>query len=104
MNIKKAFLLQTATGPVVILTRYDSFKDAGLILALANRDIDKFEAHELPLSSVRAAYKEHFEHLATDPAISDELIVLDDEGDRVYRNVGLRELGRPIYYDHALLT
>ena len=99
MNIKKAFLLQTATGPVIILTRYNSLKDAGLIMALADRDIDKFEAHELPLPVVQFGYREHMTHLMTDPAESDELVVLDDDGKRVYNNINFREMGQPIYFD-----
>ena len=99
MNIQKAFLLQTATGPIIILTRYGSVADPCLISALAGRGIKKFEAHELPLSAVMDAYREHYGHLSTDPKVSDELIALDDEGERVYLNTHFKDFGPPVYYD-----
>ena len=102
MNIQKAFLLQTAAGPTIILTRNGSFKEPGLISALARNGRQKFEAHELPLSAVADAYREHYGHLSTDPKESDELIVLDNDGERVYNNIRFQDFGASIYYDHGI--
>ena len=102
MNIKKAFLLQTATGPVIALSRFESLNEQGLINALAKCGIKKFVAHELPLAAVQEAYCEHYQHLMTDPKESDELIILDGDGERVYNNIRLADLGKPVYFDNGL--
>ncbi len=102
MNIKKAFLIQTAAGPTIILTRYDSFREPGLISALARTGMQKFEAHEIPLKAVTEAYREHYSHLCTDPKENDELIVLDNDGERVYTNISFKDFGHPTYYDHGI--
>lgn len=102
MSIKKAFLIQTHTGPIVAVTRYESFKEPGLVAALALLGITKFVAHELPLASITEAYKEHYRHLMTDPKESDEFMVLDDDGERVYTNIRMQELGKPVYFDKII--
>ena len=101
MNIKKAFLLQTATGPIIVLTRYESLKEAAVVMALDRRGVKKFEAHELPLATVEAAYSAHYQHLLTDPKVNDELIVMDDDGKQVYNNITFRDFGKPVYYDNG---
>ena len=48
-----AFFLLTGSGPLVILSSYDSVEDRQLLRKLAIKGIDKFLAYELPLSLVK---------------------------------------------------
>ena len=52
----KAGLIFTGTGPMLILTTYESFKDPNLVAKLEVKGIKKFIACELPLEKVKAKY------------------------------------------------
>ncbi|MBK5101364.1 MAG: hypothetical protein JJE15_10290 [Desulfobacteraceae bacterium] len=52
----KAGLIFTGTGPILILTTYESFKDPNLVAKLEVKGIKKFIACELPLEKVKAKY------------------------------------------------
>lgn len=93
----KSFLICTYKGPVLVLSRFDSIQQPELLDRLSA--YGKFIAHEVPVEAVRDCYSVHFEHLLRDPKESDELIVLDGEGERVYTNVSFQTLGPPAYYE-----
>jgi hypothetical protein len=40
--------------------------------------------------------------IQTDPKESDEFIMLDDDGERVYTNIRKQEPGKPIYFDKVI--
>ena len=52
----KAFMLFTGSGPLVILTSHGSITEHRLVDKFRAKGIDKFIAHELPLSLARERY------------------------------------------------
>ncbi len=56
----KAGIIFTGTGPILILTTYESFKDPKLISKLEAKGIKKYIAAELPLDRVKRKYGNHY--------------------------------------------
>ncbi|MBT8407896.1 MAG: hypothetical protein KJP05_10595 [Deltaproteobacteria bacterium] len=52
----KAGLIFTGTGPILILTTYESFEDPKLVAKFDAKGIKKFIACDLPLEKVKARY------------------------------------------------
>ena len=46
----KAGIIFTGTGPILILTTFDSFENSKLVEKLATKGINKYIASELPLA------------------------------------------------------
>jgi hypothetical protein len=98
-KIMKAALVFAGSGPIVILTSYPSLSDAGLLRALKAHGVGKFIAYELSLDTVAARYGGHFQVVMNDARDSDDLRVLDVNGDRAFRLFRFSELGPPVMHD-----
>jgi hypothetical protein len=92
----KAALLVTGSGPLVIATSYGSLTDPGLIEKLRAKGIEKFIAYELPWNLVQERYGGHFVIAMRDLHETDDLRVLDFNGERAFRLFHLKELGAPV--------
>ena len=95
----KAGVIFTGTGPILILTTYESFKDPKLISKLDAKGIKKFIAAELPLESVRKKYGNHYNVVMGDLEQTDDLRVLDYNGYNVFHNFAFQEMGQPVYIE-----
>ncbi len=95
----KAALLLTGGGPLVIVTSHDSLTASPLLDKLEGKGIEKFIAYELPLSLVEERYGGHFPVVMRDLRESDDLRVVDFNGERAFRLFHLSELGAPILYE-----
>lgn len=95
----KIALLFTGGGLLVIATSHDSFTDPRLLAKLRAKGIEKFIAYELPVDLARQRYGGHFEVAMKDLHETDDLRVLDFNGERAFRLFHLRELGAPIMYE-----
>ncbi len=95
----KAGIIFTGTGPILVLTSYNSFTDPKLIEKLAAKGINKFVAYELPLDTVKKKYGNHFEVIIQDLRQEDDLRVLDYNGHNVFYNFSFEEMGNPIHYE-----
>ncbi len=95
----KTIMLLTGNGPLVILTSFDSVTEPALLKKLESKGIDKFAAHEIPLDLSRARYGAHFTVVEHDLHETDDLRVLDYNGDRAFRLFSFDELGPPILYE-----
>ena len=95
----KAGILFTGTGPILILTSYDSLKEPPLIEKLISKGIKKFIGYEVSLEDVKEKYGLHYKTVMGDLHQSDDLRVLDFDGHHVFYSFSFSELGEPIYYE-----
>ena len=96
----RAGIIFTGTGPILILTTYESFKDPKLISKLEAKGIKKYIAVELPLEKVQAKYGNQYTVVMGDLNQSDDLRVLDYNGYNVFYNFSFSEMGQPVYIEN----
>jgi hypothetical protein len=92
----KSLLLLTASGPLLILTSHESLRDQRLLEVLKQKGIGKFVAFEVPLSLAKERYGGHFQAVESNLHETDDLRVLDFNGQRVFQLFRFDELGSPI--------
>jgi hypothetical protein len=95
----KCAMLFTGSGPLVILTSHESLTSPALLEKLAAKGIDKFIAYEIPPETAQARYGGHFDVVIRDLHESDDLRVLDYNGERAFRLFRFDELRMPIMRD-----
>lgn len=95
----KSILLLTASGPLVILTSYASVTDRPLLERLGQKGIKKFVAFDIPIEIAKERYDGHFFVVAHDLHESDDLRILDLNGQRAFQLFRFSELGPPILHD-----
>jgi len=95
----KAYMLFTASGPILILSTYDVVHHPELLDEMASHGVSKFIAFELSLDKMKDKYGGHYERVRRDLHQTDDWRVLDESGDRIFLNVAFDELGEPIYYE-----
>jgi len=89
----KVFMLMTGSGPLVILTSHASIEDPEILEKLAAKGLDKFLSYEVPIELAKKRYGGHFSIAANDLHESDDLRVLDYNGERAFRLFSFEELG-----------
>jgi hypothetical protein len=94
-----ANVIFTGSGPILILTTFQSPQDPSFIEKLAAKGINKFIAYELPVSLVREKYGAHFEAIMHDVQQTDDLRVLDINGHSVFYNFSFADMGSPFMHD-----
>jgi hypothetical protein len=95
----KAGIFFTGTGPILILTSYNSLNDPKLVEKLALKGIKKYIAYEVREDLVKQRYGQHFNVILSDLKQADDLRVLDYDGHHVFYNFSLDEIGEPVYHD-----
>jgi len=98
----KAGILFTGSGPILILTSYESLGDPQLVEKLSVKGIKKYIAFEVSEQRVQERYGTKFNVIMGDLSQTDDLRVLDYDGHHVFYNFSLKELGDPIYCDSAV--
>ena len=93
------FFLFTGSGPLVILTSHGSVEDPALLRKLASKGIEKFLAYEIPLSLAKQRYAKHFDVVCQDLSQTDDLRVLDYNGQRALHLFTFGELGTPMAHE-----
>ena len=94
----KAGIIFTGTGPILILTTYESFGDDKLIEKLGLKGIKKFMAYEVPLDLVKQKYGQQFDAIMKDVKRTDDLRVLDFDGHKIFYSFSFTDLGET--YQH----
>ncbi len=89
----------TGTGPILLLTTYDSLDNPRLVEKLSAKGIKKYIAYEVSEDRVKELYGTHFNVILGDLKQSDDLRVLDYDGHHVFYNFSLKELGEPVFYE-----
>lgn len=97
----KAGIIFTGTGPILILTTYDSLADVKLIEKLSLKGIKKFMAYEVPVEVVKKKYGQQFDVIMKDVKQSDDLRVLDFDGHKVFYSFSFSDLGEPFQHEAA---
>lgn len=97
----KFAVLFTASGPIAILTSHQTLTEPALIEKFKSKGINKFIAYELPEELARERYGTHFHAVLRDVKESDDLRVLDFNGDRIFTLFRFSDLGQPIYHERA---
>ncbi len=97
----KAGLLLTGNGALVYLTSHAAFIDDPLIEKFKSKGITKFVAYEIPVEEARKRYGSHFEIVVRDLHDTDDLRILDYDGNRAFRMFSFDELGRPFKFEDA---
>ncbi|MCG7896154.1 MAG: cytosolic protein [Candidatus Thiodiazotropha endolucinida] len=95
----KTFMLITGSGPLMILTSHTSIEDSLILEKLAIKGIEKFIAYEVPYDLAKLRYGGHFNVVANDLHESDDLRVLDYNGERTFKLFSFAELGSPILHE-----
>ena len=95
----KAGILFTGTGPILILTTYESFTNSKFVEKLSAKGIKKFIAYEVSEDMVRQRYGMHLKVILGDLHQTDDLRVLDYNGHHVFNSFSLRELGEPVFHE-----
>jgi hypothetical protein len=91
----KAGIFFTGSGPILILTSYDSFEQPELVGKLGAKGIKKYIAREVPVDLVKQRYGQHFNVVLKDLNQSDDLRVLDIDGHNVLYSFSFKEMGEP---------
>ncbi len=89
----------TGTGPILILTTYESLDDSKIIEKLAAKGIKKFIGFEVPINEVKQRYKTYYDVIAGDLQPEDDMRVLDYDGHNVFYNFSFEDIGAPVYYE-----
>jgi len=95
----KTAIIFTGTGPILILTTYESLTDSKFVEKLAVKGINKFIAYDLPVDFVKEQYGAQFTVVMNDVKQTDDLRVLDYNGYNIFYNFSFEYLGQPVYYE-----
>ncbi len=95
----KAGIYFTGSGPILLLTSYQTLTDAQLISKLATKGIKKFIAFEVPTESLKEKYGQHFSVIMGDLHQQDDLRVLDYDGHHVMSKFSIEEMGQPMFHE-----
>jgi hypothetical protein len=94
----KAALVFTGSGPILILTSFDSLEQPTLAEKLGARGISRYIAYEVSVDKVKNHYGTRFSIILGDLSQTDDLRVMDIDGHHVFNSFAFEELGQPVYY------
>lgn len=97
-----AGIIFTGTGPVLILTKYDSLTDPALVDRFNAKSINKFIAYQVPVDEVKSHYGNHYDVVMEDLRQDDTLRVVDEDGNHVLENFSLKGLGAPVVWEKTI--
>ncbi len=95
----KSGIIFSGSGPLLILTPYNSFMEEKFVEKLRTKGVMKFIAFEVPLDMAKEKYGLHFDIIMGDLKQSDDLRVLDYNGHNIMRLFEFKRLGSPAYYE-----
>ncbi len=100
-NIMKAGIYFTGTGPILILTTYESLDHPEIVRKLSAKGIKKFIAYEVPEKRVKERYKTYYTMVLGDLRAEDDFRVLDYDGHNVFYNFAFEDLSDPIFFESS---
>lgn len=95
----KTGIFFTGTGPILLMTSYESFKDKNFITKLSSKGIKKFVAYEIAENKVKEKYGQRYKSVLGDLKQTDDLRVLDYDGHHVFYNFPINDFGEAITHE-----
>jgi hypothetical protein len=95
----KAGIIFTGSGPIVVLTSYDSFTNLNFVEKLKAKGIKKFFGYEIPLELCQKRYGEHYPVVLGDLRQTDDLRMLDYDGHHIFLTFSFDEYGQYFKYE-----
>ncbi len=95
----KAGIFFTGSGPILLLTSYETFQDPQLVEKLATKGIKRFIAFEVDEEKVQERYGMQYKVVMNDLRQSNDLRVLDYDGHHVFNMFRFDEMKPPVTYD-----
>jgi len=95
----KAAIIFTGTGPILILTTYDSLTSPSFAEKLRQKGIRKYIACEVEAEIARQRYGQHFDVIMKDVKQDDDLRVLDYNGFNVFNVFSFKEMAKPLFVE-----
>ena len=95
----KAGIFFTGSGPILILTSYNSLDSPALAKKLESKGIKKFIAYEIPVATAKKRYGSHYNLTLSDLKQDDDLRVLDYDGHHIFSAFSLKELRNPVSFE-----
>ena len=96
----KAFFLFTGTGPMVLLTSFESIDSPEFLKRLRSEGLNKFIAHEIPVDAAKDRYGRHFDVVCNDLHENGDVRILDRKSGQAIKLFSFKEFGPPIYYEY----
>ena len=87
------------TGPILVLTSYESIDDPNFVEKLRQKGIEKYIAYEVPIELCQQKYGQHYSVILGDLAQRDDLRVLDYNGHSIFNKFHFSEIGTPHYHE-----
>jgi len=95
----KAGIFFTGTGPIAVVTSYDSFTNPDFVKKFSQKGIKKFIAYEVSFNTLKEKYGQHFDVVMQDIKQEDDCRVLDFDGHHIFGLFSFKELGQPLFYE-----
>ena len=89
----KAGLLLTGNGALIYLTSHEKYIDDSLVEKFKAKGIPKFLAFELSVEEAKKRYAGHFDVVTRDLRETDDLRILDYDGNRAFKMFSFKEMG-----------
>jgi CRISPR/Cas system endoribonuclease Cas6 (RAMP superfamily) len=98
----KTGVIFSGSGPILILTTFDSFLSEEFSEKLAQKGIKKYIAFEVDIDLCRERYGDKFDAIFNDVKHQDDLRILDYNGYHVFHEFSFKELGQPQFRESLL--
>ncbi len=95
----KAYMVITDSGPIVILTSHGSILDADVVESLQRKGLRNSLLTTIPIGLAEQRYGNHFSVGKGGLRETDDLRVLDEDGDHVFKLFRFDELGSSLVYE-----
>ena len=95
----KAALIFTGSSPILIITSYPSLEDKRFLEKLKHKGIEKFIAFEVKLESAKEKYGSRFDVIRDDLNETEDMRVLDYNGQLAFERFSFEELGDMIKHE-----
>jgi hypothetical protein len=95
----KAGIIFTGSGPLLVLTSYESFTNSNFVEKMKAKGVKKFMGYEVSLDLCQQRYGEHYPVVLNDLRQSDDLRVLDYDGHHIFLTFSFNEYGEQFKFE-----